>query len=192
MARTKEFEREAVLQKAIQVFAEHGYEGTSTELLMRAMGISRQSMYDTFGDKRRLYLEALRYYNIASVSEIIRTLNAAAAPMKGIEAALLAFATETGHGAPASCLGVSAICEFGRSDPEVSLINDATAQMVVSAFEQRVGDARRCGDAAAEIDGAVAAQFLLATISGMKIAARGGADADVLRGIARMAIRSLK
>ena len=53
MARPKEFESEAALKKAIGVFSEHGYEGTSTDALVQAMGIGRQSLYDTFGDKRR-------------------------------------------------------------------------------------------------------------------------------------------
>ena len=62
MARPREFDRDHVLGKAIGVFASHGYEGASTEVLLARMGISRQSMYDTFGDKRRLYLEALERY----------------------------------------------------------------------------------------------------------------------------------
>ena len=44
------------------VFWEHGYEATSTDDLLREMGIGRQSMYDAFGDKHRLYLEALQLY----------------------------------------------------------------------------------------------------------------------------------
>ena len=61
MARSKEFDRDTVLKDAMKVFGDHGYEGTSTEVLMREMGIGRQSMYDTFGDKRQLYLEALQH-----------------------------------------------------------------------------------------------------------------------------------
>src|SRR6266436_282484 len=60
MARPKEFESEAALNGAIEVFSEHGFEGTSTDELLRVMGISRQSMYDTFGDKRQLYLTSLQ------------------------------------------------------------------------------------------------------------------------------------
>ena len=61
MARPREFDREDVLEEAIKVFADHGFGGTSTDVLLKAMGISRQSMYDTFGGKRQLYLEALQF-----------------------------------------------------------------------------------------------------------------------------------
>ena len=57
MARPKEFDRDSALQKAVDVFCDRGYDGTSTEELLRAMDISRQSLYDTFGDKRQLYLD---------------------------------------------------------------------------------------------------------------------------------------
>ena len=56
MPRPKEFDRDEALQAAIGVFCEKGYAAASTDELMRAMKISRQSMYDTFGDKRQLYL----------------------------------------------------------------------------------------------------------------------------------------
>ncbi|MGO8484962.1 TetR family transcriptional regulator, partial [Rhizobium leguminosarum] len=51
MARHKEFDRDTALHAAIGVFSEHGYEVTSTEELLTAMKISRQSMYDTFGEE---------------------------------------------------------------------------------------------------------------------------------------------
>ena len=62
MARTKEFDRDLALQRAIQLFSKQGYAATSTDDLMQVMGIGRQSMYDTFGDKRTLFLAALRKY----------------------------------------------------------------------------------------------------------------------------------
>jgi len=71
MARPKEFDRDEALQKAIGVFCDKGYAAASTDELMRAMKISRQSMYDTFGDKRRLYLEAYRRYIAESINEQI-------------------------------------------------------------------------------------------------------------------------
>src|SRR6266436_3881808 len=88
VARPKEFDRATALKAAIAVFSDHGYEGTSTDALLEAMGICRQSMYDTFGDKRRLYLDALQQYNADSIAEVIANLNMASSPLKGLEAAL--------------------------------------------------------------------------------------------------------
>ena len=192
MARPKEFDRETVLLEAIKVFSDHGYEGTSTDALLRAMGISRQSLYDTFGDKRRLYLEALQHYNATSVTEILRTLNTGASPLQGLEAALVAFASRPAAEAPLGCMGVGAVCEFGRSDPEITLLVEASGRVLLTAFERLVTDAKAAGEVGADVDGRAAAQFLTATLSGIKIAARGGASPAVLHDIARMAIRSLR
>src|SRR5258708_36662868 len=67
MARQKEFDRDEVLHKAMEVFWTRGYEAASIQDLVRHMGINRQSIYDTFGDKHSLFLEALdRYREIQS------------------------------------------------------------------------------------------------------------------------------
>src|ERR1700719_803802 len=71
MARTKEFDLERALHRAISAFSQKGFAATSTDELMRAMEVGRQSMYDTFGDKRALFLKALEVY----VSENVRAIN---------------------------------------------------------------------------------------------------------------------
>lgn len=192
MARPKEFVRETALQKAIEVFCEHGYEGTSTDVLLRAMGISRQSMYDTFGDKRQLYLEALQHYNTDSVADLVRTLSGAPSPLKGLEMVLLAFASKPAADAALGCMGVGAICEFGRSDPKVTLLTDSAGQTLLLALEHSIAEAKRAGEIGADVQMRPAAQFIASTIAGLKISARRGASPEALRGIARMAIRSLR
>src|SRR6185369_6883576 len=62
VARVKEFDRDGALDKAMCVFWTKGYEATSLGDLLSAMGIARQSLYDTFGDKRALFGEALARY----------------------------------------------------------------------------------------------------------------------------------
>jgi TetR/AcrR family transcriptional regulator, transcriptional repressor for nem operon len=191
VARPKEFERETALNEAIRIFSDHGYEGTSTDVLLRAMGISRQSMYDTFGDKRRLYLEALQHYIADSVADQIGNLNSASSPLRGLEAALYAVASRPAPGAVPACLGVGAVCEFGRSDPEVAMLTDTAGRTLLSALERRITEAKAVGEIGADVDVRTAAHFIAATFSGIKVAARGGAAPEVLHGIARMAIRSL-
>ena len=62
MARTKEFDEDAVLLKAMRLFWKQGYEKTSMKDLVANMGVHKGSLYDTFGDKRSLYLKTLDRY----------------------------------------------------------------------------------------------------------------------------------
>jgi len=192
MARHKEFDRDKALGAAIGVFSQHGYEGSSTDTLLSAMKISRQSMYDTFGDKRSLYLEALKRYNGDSVSRIVSDMRGNHSPLDALETALVAFASRPATEASLGCLGVSAVCEFGRTDSEVSTLTDAASAILGTAIIKLVEDGRANGEISAEIDPDAAVQFLGATLSGMKVSARNGATPDTLKAIARLAIRSLR
>jgi AcrR family transcriptional regulator len=192
VARPKEFDRERALEDAIEVFCDHGYEGTSTEGLLDRMGISRQSMYDTFGDKRQLYLEALQHYIATGVAHQIRTLNTSSSPLKGLEAALNSFAAKAAIDQVTGCMGIGATCEFGRSDKEISLLIETGDRTLLSALERRITEAKTAGEIAKEVDVRAAAEFFKATIAAMTIAVRRGASAQTLHNIAGMAIRSLK
>ena len=192
MARHKEFDRDLALGAAINVFSEHGYEGTSTDQLLTAMKISRQSMYDTFGDKRSLYLQALQRYNADSTARLIGDLKRHASPVEAIEGALVAFASRPASEASRCCLGVSAVCEFGRTDLEIATLTDTASRTLSTALKMIIEDGRKSGGIASDINPDEAVQFLGATLSGMKVSARNGASPETLRGIARMAIRSLR
>jgi AcrR family transcriptional regulator len=192
MARHKEFDKDNALDAAIGVFSQHGYEGSSTDTLLEAMKISRQSMYDTFGDKRSLYLQALKRYNTDSILRIIADMQNGAQPLDALEAALFAFASRPASEASKGCLGVSAICEFGRTDADVATLTDSASAMLAKAIFTLLKDGQRKGQLSAEIDPEAATQFLGATLSGMKVSARNGASPETLRTIASLAIRSLR
>ena len=83
MPRPKTFDERVALDAAIGEFADHGFEGTSAQMLSKAMGIGRQSMYDTYGDKWRLYLTALRHYTQASVGKQLVDRRAKRTPLAG-------------------------------------------------------------------------------------------------------------
>ena len=189
VARTKEFDRDEALRAAIRQFADHGFEGTSTDMLLESMGISRQSLYDTFGDKQQLYLTALAAYSSDNVATTIRALHTASSPLKGIEAALQEFIARPPQ---QGCMGVGAVCEFGTTRAEIVTINEAAAKALLGAFERRLADALALGEIAADIDPQQAAQFLLTTLSGLRVAARGGASMKVLHANVAMALRSLR
>src|SRR5258708_19717559 len=91
MARPKEFDQERALHRAISIFSQKGFAAASTDDLMRAMDLGRQSMYDTFGDKRALFLKALEVYVTEKVRSINVTLHTPVSPLPSIRRALVPF-----------------------------------------------------------------------------------------------------
>ena len=95
--RPREFDETAVLDAAIDVFREHGFEGSSAAMLVQAMGIGRQSLYGSFGDKWQLYCAALRRYVNAEAQAHRLALRSVARAADGIKAMLDRVIAEAGH-----------------------------------------------------------------------------------------------
>jgi TetR/AcrR family transcriptional repressor of nem operon len=192
MARPKQFDRDDALTKAIDVFRKYGYASASTDVLLEGIGIGRQSLYDTFGDKRRLYLEALRRYNSESVSAALEHVESAPTALEGIENLLLDYATRKPAEHALGCMGINSICEFGTGDSDVAEINRASGAALQTAFAKSLRKAKAAGEVPESLQERDAAQFILATLAGMKVHAKGGASVPTLKQIARFAIRGLK
>ncbi|WP_461335451.1 TetR/AcrR family transcriptional regulator [Bradyrhizobium embrapense] len=187
MARPKEFIAEEALDAAIRVFREHGYEGTSAEMLVRTLGIGRQSLYDTFGDKWQLYLAAVQRY---AARETAAHLSALASQPRAVDG-LRAMVERAVDDAAEACLGVNSICEFGTGKPELATIRDNAGRALSKAIVARIREAQAQGDVAAEIDPSSATEFLHASFAGIRIAARGGAGQRRLRALGQLAMRAL-
>ncbi|WP_223065945.1 TetR/AcrR family transcriptional regulator [Paenibacillus caui] len=74
MARSKEFDTTLVLHKAMEIFGHYGYEGTSLQNLLDGLGIARQSLYDTYGTKRDLFVSAVKHYVNEKTAAVISLL----------------------------------------------------------------------------------------------------------------------
>ncbi|HBR1235571.1 MULTISPECIES: TetR/AcrR family transcriptional regulator [Klebsiella] len=187
MARHKEFDRDTALDSAISIFREHGFEGTSTGMLVKAMGIGRQSLYDTFGDKWQLYQSALQRYSVAETMEHTDALKKGPRAIDGIRAVLDRVVESAGD----ACLGVNSICEFGRSKPELVKIQDTAAHVLRIRLSQAIEEARLEGNVSDDVNPDEAASFLIASIAGIRIAARGGSSREQLQSLGRMALRAI-
>ena len=188
MARPREFDTDAALDGAIAVFREHGFEGTSAQMLVDAMGIGRQSLYAAFGDKWQLYCSAARRYGMGECAVHFDALRSGARAIDGIYA-MLHRVVET---ADQPCLGVSSIYEFGASRPDLKEINALLARSLRGAIAARVRDAQREGDVATGLHPEVIAEFLIANIAGIRVAGRGGTDRATLTSLVDMALRVLR
>ena len=86
MPRTKEYDRERVLDRAMKVFWKKGYDGTSVQDLVKATGLNRFGMYEAFGNKEGLFLEALDKYRNATIDGLFVILEKDPQGMASIQA----------------------------------------------------------------------------------------------------------
>ena len=192
MARPREFDREAAVQGAMSIFWRKGYAATSTDDLLRAMNIGRQSMYDTFGDKHRLYLEALERYQRESIAENIRRLRSTASPLAGIEALVIGIVASDKSTRERGCMGVGSISEFGNTDADLVALRARSGGAQHKALIEQLRHAQAANEIGASVDIELAARFVETTMFGLQVAAKAGASLQSLRDTAAFAIASLK
>src|SRR6476660_7437457 len=176
MARPREFDRDGAVERAMSVFWRKGYAATSTDDLLCAMNIGRQSMYDTFGDKHRLYLEALEKYQRDSVAENIRRLRSTASPLAGIEAFVVGIIASDKSVRERGCVRVGSICEFGNTDPGVLTLRARSGSAQHRARMERLRHAQAANEIGGKVDIAHAARFVEAIMSGLQVSAKAGAS----------------
>ncbi|SDN62715.1 transcriptional regulator, TetR family [Ensifer sp. YR511] len=188
MARKKEFDKDKAVGAAIDVFREHGFEGTSTEMLVRAMKIGRQSLYDTFGDKWALYRLAVERYAFEETEAHVTMLRSQRRAVDGI-AAMIERVVERAH---CACLGVNSICEFGQSRPELNALHHAADNRLRKAAVECIKQAQTENDVEKSLSAEAVASFLITSIAGIRIAARGGSPRSELESLGELAIRAIR
>jgi TetR/AcrR family transcriptional repressor of nem operon len=192
MARPREFDRDDALQRAMRVFWAKGYAGTSTDDLLQAMSIGRQSMYAAFGDKRKLYVEALSRYQQDSARGHLDRLRSSRSPIAGIENLLLGLIPSDDDARALGCMGVGSIGEFGITDAELNALRAQSGARVFKALVERLRAAQKAGEIDPSLDAKRTAAFLQMTMQGIRVAARAGASVETLRDLALFAIDRLK
>jgi TetR/AcrR family transcriptional repressor of nem operon len=192
MARPREFDRDAALKRAMSVFWAKGYAGASTEDLLEAMSIGRQSMYAAFGDKRTLYVESLERYQQDSVGGHLDRLRSALSPIAGIENLLLGLIAPDDDTRLLGCMGVGSIGEFGATDAELAALRARSGAILFKALAAQLRAAQEAGEIDTSLDARRAARFVQTTMQGIQVAARAGASVDTLRDLVLFVLERLK
>lgn len=180
MARPREFDEDTALRDAMAVFWEKGYDQTSFSDLTTRLGVNRQSLYATFGDKQALYNAALtRYYRTAR-ENIARTL-AEPRPVREVLRAIFentaCLVCDKGRG----CFGANAMIERAPVDSETRATARAHTREVEAMFTRRIAAAQAAGEIPRGRDPVALARFLQGTLLGLAVAARAFRDPEELR-----------
>lgn len=191
MARKRTFDRDEALDRALRAFWRHGYEATSIAELTSVMDIRPPSLYAAFGDKRRLFEEALRRYQESYGAFTARALAEEPTARQAIERILYEAADEyTDPGHPHGCMIISAAVNCGPDSSEVEEDLRLKREAAKAALRERIEQDVTAGVLPPDTDAAGLAAYYAAVIQGMSTQARDGATRDDLERTAALAMRA--
>jgi TetR/AcrR family transcriptional repressor of nem operon len=191
VGRPKKFDREAALDKAMHLFWTQGYAATTTDDLRAAMGIGRQSLYDTFGDKHALFLEAFHHYNETSGSEFSKTCAQPATSIAGIRAMFMHVADQPSNERAKGCFFVNTVAELADRDPEIGAIVKKVTEWSVAKLASAVDRAKANKEIPASIDAKTAGRYLFSSMSGLRLAGKSGTSTAALRAMVELILGAI-
>ncbi len=170
------------------LFWRHGYEGTSLNALTTALGVTPPSIYTAFGDKKRLFLEAIGLYLSGGppAEQIIdQAITARAAAHELLTSAAAGF---TGDDTPSGCLLATSAISCSADAAEIQAALATIRRGVEQHLRQRIARAVSAGELPPGADAAALAGLVMAVIQGMSTLARDGASRTHILAIAESAM----
>ncbi len=188
----KNFNVTEVLDKAMQTFWACGYEATSMQDLVDCTGVNRGSLYATYGDKRSLFLAALRLYDQTVRRRLLAEVEARFGPREAIRRLFLAVIADVSEaGGNRGCFLTNTALELAPHDPEIGRIVAQGQQEIEAFFARMIEQGRALGEIPAAVAPAETARGLLASFIGLVVLARSRPEKALLEGIVEEAIRRL-
>jgi TetR/AcrR family transcriptional repressor of nem operon len=192
MARTKDFDENEVLTKAIQLFWHKGYNGTSMQDLVDGLGISRSSLYDTYTDKHTLFVKALESYQNSGAARIQEIINNSGSTKETVQKLLEMATTELlDDKQQKGCFMVNAEVEVASHDAEVSNLVCKNDQQMEEAFYQVIKKGQESGELKNQQDARALSRFIFNSVKGMRVTAKSTPDRSLFDDIIKLTISAL-
>jgi TetR/AcrR family transcriptional repressor of nem operon len=192
MARTKDFDENEVLAKAIQIFWHKGYNGTSMQDLVDGLGISRSSLYDTYTDKHTLFVKALESYKNTGADKIQDIINNTTSAKETVKTLLKFTLNELlCDNKQKGCFMVNAEVEVAPHDAEVNSLVCKNDLQMEDAFYQVIQKGKDSGEVKNQQDARALARFIFNTVKGMRVTAKSTTDRAVFNDIISLTILAL-
>ncbi|MGO4496920.1 TetR/AcrR family transcriptional regulator [Paenibacillus sp. 2RAB27] len=191
MARSKEFEEKKVLDKAMRLFWEQGYEKTSMTELVEHMGIHRRSLYDTFGDKHNLFLKAMDRFEdkiSAALAGGIKRSKTASEALQFI----FGFMIDGDEDSPAGCLMVNSAVELAARDVEVDNKSTKAFTTAEQLLREIIIWGQRDGEFTSTYNAEELAEYLHNVWIGLRVMARTSASKEKLHRITHISMKLLE
>jgi len=192
MTRQKEFDRDEVLHKAMEVFWARGYEATSIQSLVKHMGINRQSIYDTFGDKHSLFLQSLDRYREIQSRKVFDVLERPGSVKKNLrqlfeEVVARALSAEGRRG----CFVGNSMSELAGRCKETATRTCNSVASAEKMFQRALERGREQGELPRVRNTRAVARFLYCNLQGLLLLAKATRDRKLLSDVVKVTLSVL-
>lgn len=193
MGRKKKYDRDSLVEKAMGIFREHGFGGTSTQMLVDGLGVNRFSLYSEFENKQQLFEAALEHYNQKVVERNFGPLESPDAGLKEIRLLLEFFATALdGPAAGKGCLLCNTAVEFGPEDPSGAGFVQNYLNRISTAYQTALKNAQVSGELDVDVSITQEADYFTASTLGLFVLIRAKAPQELISNAALKAIEHLE
>lgn len=190
MARSVEFNECEIIEKAMNVFWEKGYHGTSMQDLVDAMQINRSSLYNTIGDKHCLFIKCVTVYAEAGLKE---TQEKVAKESSALQALIniirdkAAWVVDSEKG----CLGIKTVFEIAPEDKEVRNVLTRNSKVYLELMTNLIQKAIDDGELDGSEDASLLAEYIMTTFTGWKQAFILNQDPIIIKKMSEYLIKSI-
>lgn len=192
MARHKEFDRDEALHKAMEVFWSRGYGAASIQDLIKHMGINRQSLYDTFGDKHALYLQTLDRYSEVEGRRIFELLEQPGSVKKALRQLFEGVVEGSlSEGQRRGCFMGNAMSELAGRCKETAARTCSNMAATEEAFYRALLRGKKEGELKEVRDPRAVARFLCSTMQGLVLMAKATQDRKTLEDVVKVTLSVL-
>ncbi|WP_432061317.1 TetR/AcrR family transcriptional regulator [Streptomyces sp. S1] len=193
MARTKEFDPDAALRAALELFWARGYEATTMADLVEHLGVGRASIYATFGNKHELYLKALDRYAESQDPGLVEELSAPGPALPAVRALVRRFAAEAATEGERlnGCFVTNSAAELGPHDAAVARRVELNWEQLETLLHAALVRARAGGELPAGRDPRALARMLLVLLQGVRVVGKASSDPARVRDAAEQALTLL-
>lgn len=170
MARTREFDEDQVLDAAMQLFWEKGYEATSLSDLTSRMGIQRPSIYSTFGDKKELFEAALRRYTMSRASDIRNRLQSHSSVKESFSIFFADVVNEEyAEDLSKGCFCINTMVELAPHDERFEILTREHQMYLAVIFQETIERGIESGELEVNTDAKSLAQALIVALIGLTV-----------------------
>ncbi len=193
MVRPREFNAEDALEKAMQLFWAKGYEATSLSDLTAAMGLSKSSLYGTFGSKHELFLSAMDRYNETVAARFAAAVIDGAGDWRtGIADVFDCFLDDMlGEGDKRGCFVNNAAVELAPHDAAVAARVAAGLAHIEETFYRAVREGQEVGDILPARDTRALARYLTMSLNGLIVLAKTNPERVALDHVVEIVLEAL-